>query len=163
MKNILIIVVGLIIVAAAGFGLTQLFDNDDAANDQAQQQSTGQGDGTATEPPTADPSKAGGEYLDIRKVAIADANNDEVFLFFHAPWCPQCRSVESGINSDGVPEGVTIIKVDYDTNQELRAKYGVTLQTTFVKVTKGGELIDKFVAYNDPQFSSVVRDFINKE
>src|SRR3990167_9582475 len=30
-------------------------------------------------------------------------------LFFHAPWCPQCRALEKSIQAEGVPEGVTII------------------------------------------------------
>lgn len=167
MKNILIVVGGLIVIAGAGFGLTKYFGNENNS-DQRQQpasQDNAMGSDKSNTTPTEEANqttKNGGEYLEKATATIADASNDEIYLFFHAPWCPQCRSIESGIKSDGVPEGITIIKVDYDSNQDLRAKYGVTLQTTFVKVNKNSEFVSKFVAYNDPQFSAVLRDYIDK-
>lgn len=100
-----------------------------------------------------------GIYADYSDTAIANASGERV-LFFHAPWCSQCRSIESGIKDQGVPAGLTVIKVDYDGNQALRKKYGVTLQTTFVKVTNSGEFIDKYVAYDEPTFDAVKRNFL---
>lgn len=79
-----------------------------------------------------------------------------MLLFFHAPWCPQCRSVESDILAQGVPDGLTIIKVDYDSRQDLRQQYGVTLQTTFVEVDADGTELQKHVAYDDPRLDAVV-------
>lgn len=100
------------------------------------------------------PSKAG-NYVDYSDDTIAKTSGTKL-LFFHAPWCPQCRALDTDIKKSGVPDGVTIIKVDYDTNQQLRQKYGVTIQTTFVKVTDNGDLIEKFVAYDDPTLNAVV-------
>ena len=167
MKNIIIVFGGLIVIAGTGFALTQLLDNDESSTNQTSQTTNQQIDtqknNHADELP-ADTQESGdtGSYVEYSDSAIANAEGDS-YLFFHAPWCPQCRSIERGITSDGVPDGVTIIKVDYDSNQDLRSKYGVTLQTTFVKVDNDGNEVSKFVAYNDPQFSSVVRDYINKE
>jgi thiol-disulfide isomerase/thioredoxin len=98
---------------------------------------------------------ASGVYVDYSPTAIADAEG-RTLLFFHAPWCPQCRSVEADILSEGVPAGVTIIKVDYDTHQDLRQQYGVTLQTTFVEVDSSGAGLQTYIAYDDPHLQAVV-------
>jgi thiol-disulfide isomerase/thioredoxin len=109
-------------------------------------------DTPAPEPP---PSDTAGAYVEYSDDAIAQAEG-RVLLFFHAPWCPQCRSVESDILAQGVPDGVTIIKVDYDSRQDLRQQYGVTLQTTFVEVDAEGTELQKHVAYDDPHLDAVI-------
>lgn len=101
-----------------------------------------------------------GIYTGYTKDALAAATGTKV-LFFHAPWCPQCRELEDTINRNGVPSGVTVFKVDYDSNQGLRQKYGVTMQTTFVKVDSAGNKIKSYVAYQEPQFSSVEKNLLN--
>jgi thiol-disulfide isomerase/thioredoxin len=102
-----------------------------------------------------------GQYIDYSEEALANAKGERV-LFFHASWCPQCRSIENGIlkQPNPIPSGITIIKVDYDTNQKLRQKYGVTLQTTFVKIDGSGNLVDKYVAYDEPTFEAVKKNFL---
>jgi thiol-disulfide isomerase/thioredoxin len=103
-----------------------------------------------------------GQYTEYDKAKLASSEGEN-YLFFHAPWCPQCRAIENSINAGGhIPDNVTIYKVDYDSNQELRKQYGVTLQTTFVKVDNQGSFIDKYVAYDEPTIDSVVENFINK-
>lgn len=107
-----------------------------------------------TPEPTAAPQIAAG-YVEYSDDAIAQAEG-RVLLFFHAAWCPQCRSIEDDILEDGVPEGLTIIKVDFDSRQDLRQQYGVTLQTTFVEVDAEGTELQKHVAYDDPSLDAVV-------
>ena len=72
-----------------------------------------------------DPSK----YADSKKV-----------YFFHASWCPICQGIDKEINADmsKIPAGVTVIKTDFDSSTELRQKYGVTTQYTFVQVDNSG-------------------------
>ena len=106
-------------------------------------------------PEASAPSDTVGVYVDYSDDAIAQAQG-RVLLFFHAPWCPQCRSVENDILAEGVPAGVTIIKVDYDSRQDLRQQYGVTLQTTFVEVDDAGAELQKHVAYDDPHLDAVI-------
>ena len=101
-----------------------------------------------------------GVYTEYSESAVLSTAGIKL-LFFHAPWCPQCRAMEASIQQGGVPDGVTIFKVDYDTNQGLRQKYGVTLQTTFVKVDDKGDKLASYVAYEEPQFSSVERELLN--
>ncbi len=95
------------------------------------------------------------KYSAYKDTDVANDKNTKL-LFFHAPWCPQCRALDADIakNISTVP-GVSIYKVDYDTNQALRKKYGVTLQTTVVRIDDSGKLIEKYVAYNEPTFANV--------
>lgn len=79
-----------------------------------------------------------GRYVDYSAERIAANGYDRTLLFFHAPWCPECRAYEQAIESGTVPEGVQILKVDYDSNTELRKQYGVTIQTTFVRIDENG-------------------------
>jgi thiol-disulfide isomerase/thioredoxin len=95
-----------------------------------------------------------GQYLDYSPELVASTPGDKL-LFFHASWCSQCVALEEDIEASGVPDGVTVFKVDYDSNQDLRQKYGVTIQTTMVKVDDDGEKIESYVAYEDPTFDSV--------
>jgi len=106
-----------------------------------------------------DLSDAAGGYVDYSEATLASAQGERI-LFFHASWCSQCRSIEKGILAGPIPDGITIVKVDYDSNQNLRKKYGVTLQTTFVKIDQNGNLVDKYVAYDEPTFDAVKRNFL---
>lgn len=95
-----------------------------------------------------------GVYTDYTPEKLAQATGQKV-LFFHASWCPQCRSIDKGITADAIPKDTTIFKVDYDTNQDLRKKYGVTLQTTFVVIDDNQNLVKKHVGYDEPTFEAV--------
>ena len=107
--------------------------------------------------PLASPTKAvSGAYTDYRENIIATTSGEKI-LFFHAPWCPQCRSLEHSIKAGTIPANLTIIKVDYDSNQALRQKYGVTIQTTLVKVDDAGKLIKKYVAYDSPTLDTLIK------
>ena len=99
-----------------------------------------------------------GVYIDYSEAALADAKGARL-LFFHAPWCPQCRELDASIRSSTLPDDLTILKVDYDTNQSLRQKYGVTLQTTVVQVDGAGKKVKSFVAYDSPTFDAVKAAF----
>lgn len=103
-------------------------------------------------PPT---SSNPGVYLDYSEKELANRSDTTRLLSFHAPWCPQCRALDEDIKSNTVPTGVTIFKVDYDSNQDLRKKYGVTIQTTIVRIDQNGNLVEKYIAYDEPTLSSV--------
>lgn len=110
---------------------------------------------TSTTPSPA----AAGVYADYSAEKVA-ATSGTKLLFFYAPWCPQCRQIDDDIKSNGLPDGVTVFKVDYDSNQALRQKYGVTIQTTFVKIDDNGEKIASYVSYQEPKFSAVERELL---
>ena len=102
--------------------------------------------GVMMEGPTSMESgdKNKGTYEIYTPEKLAQATNGDVVLFFHASWCPTCRAAEASINETGVPDGLTILKLDYDRELELRQKYGVTVQHTFVQVDENGDLIKKW-------------------
>lgn len=161
-KTIAVVAFVLLIAGAGVFAAVRATDDDETAG-FPEPGSTAEG----LPQPSGEPTQPGGEarvagsYVDYRNGIIQESQGQRV-LFFHAPWCPQCRSVEKGINADGVPDGFTVIKVDYDSNQALRKKYGIKIQTSFIKVDENGNAIgEPFVAYEDPEFSSVVRNYLN--
>jgi thiol-disulfide isomerase/thioredoxin len=87
-----------------------------------------------------------GSYEAYSADKIARAETGDVVLFFHASWCPSCRGLNSSIESNlkSIPEGVTILKTNYDKETELKKKYGVTYQHTLVQVDKDGNMIKKW-------------------
>jgi len=89
---------------------------------------------------------ASGSYEAYTTDKLARAETGDVVLFFSASWCPSCRGLNADIekNRDTIPEGVTILKVDYDKELELRKKYEVTYQHTLVQVDANGMLITKW-------------------
>ncbi|MEI8223811.1 MAG: thioredoxin family protein [bacterium] len=99
-----------------------------------------------------------GSYEAYSPEKIARAEKGDVVLFFHASWCPSCRSLNSDIekNISSIPEGVSILKVDYDKETELKKKYGVTYQHTLVQVDKDGNLIKKWSG--SPKLANLVSE-----
>ena len=87
-----------------------------------------------------------GSYEAYSADKITRAETGKVVLFFHASWCPSCRGLNASIESNlkSIPEGVTILKTDYDKETELKKKYGVTYQHTLVQVDKDGNMIKKW-------------------
>jgi thiol-disulfide isomerase/thioredoxin len=154
-KKLLAIMASIIVVVGAGFAFLLSQDKPTAKtaerSDQIKQASP------AT-PSTKSESKANGAYIDYTKDTLATTKGTKI-LFFHAAWCPQCRKLEADIKSGSIPAGVTIFKVDYDTNQALRQEYGVTIQTTLVRLDDGGAF-EKYVAYDDPTLDAVVQGLL---
>ncbi len=69
-------------------------------------------------------------------------------LFFHADWCPSCRSLDSALSSEDIPAGTTVLKVDYDASSDLKKQYGVVTQHTLVQVDADGNEVKKWVGGN---------------
>ena len=154
-----IILVVIIILLLIGGGLVYLLlsnssqkDGREASTSQKEQPQPPQ---SAEQTPTPNP----GGYIDYSKDALASTSGTKL-LFFHAPWCSQCRDLEKRIKNSDLPEDLTIFKIDYDSNQELRQKYGVTLQTTFVKVDDTCNKITSYVAYEEPNFTAVKQNLL---
>lgn len=74
--------------------------------------------------------------------AVLQDGNVKV-LFFHAAWCPECKRHDGVLQSWLPSEEFTrsVYKVDYDTAKELKAKFGVVYQHTFVVVDGQGNKI----------------------
>lgn len=87
-----------------------------------------------------------GSYEAYSADKLERAGTGDVILFFHASWCPSCRGLNADIekNQSAIPSGVSLLKVDYDTESELKKKYGVTYQHTLVQVDANGTMIKKW-------------------
>lgn len=95
------------------------------------------------------------ESYSAEKIAMASTTH-HVVLFFRASWCPTCKAVDADIkvNLKAIPENLTILDVNYDDSTELKKKYGVTYQHTFVQVDARGNLIQKWSG--SPTLNSLV-------
>ncbi len=99
-----------------------------------------------------------GSYEAYAPEKIARADKGDVVLFFHASWCPSCRGLNADIEKhlETIPAQLSILKVDYDTETELKKKFGVTHQHTLVQVDKDGNLIKKWSG--SPALSALISE-----
>jgi len=97
------------------------------------------------------------ESYDTSKIAMASTTHD-VVLFFRASWCPTCIALDKDIkaNLKNIPASLTILDVNYDNSTELKKKYEVTYQHTFVQVDSQGNLIKKWSC--SPTLASLVAE-----
>ncbi len=89
---------------------------------------------------------------------IEKPQTEKVVLFFRAGWCPTCRALHADIqaNLKNIPSDLTILDVDYDNSTQMKQKYGVTYQHTFVQVDKDGNLIKKWSG--SPTLAALVKE-----
>lgn len=82
-------------------------------------------------------------YSDAAFTATADKKR---VLFFHASWCPTCRPADAEFRQrfSEIPEDVVLFKTDYDTSTELKNKYNVTYQHTYVQVDAEGNQVTQW-------------------
>lgn len=159
MKKTWVIIGGIVLVIAAAMTYLLLTSNKVSSPkdaDQASDMPAQIGEQAPSPQQTETPIAAQpGAYVDYDAESFAKTTGRRV-LFFHAPWCPQCRELEQSIKEGKIPAEVTIFKVDYDTNYDLRTKYGVTMQTTLVEVGTNGDKVNEYVAYHSPTLQAVV-------
>lgn len=100
---------------------------------------------TVKETPVKTAEKTG--YIDYDDSLVG--LSDKTVLFFHAAWCPTCIAADKNIKSTlSEVDNFLLLKTDYDSNIELRKKYGVTTQHTFVRINKEWKLIKKWSGSN---------------
>lgn len=152
-KNTGIIIGIIVLVIIVGGVFASMKSNDDAMIAKEQMEQKVMSDKKMAE---ENVTMKAGSYEAYALEKLARAETGDVILFFHASWCPSCRSLNSDIenNMSTIPEGVSILKVDYDKETELKKKYGVTYQHTLVQVDKDGNLIKKWSG--SPKFSNLL-------
>ena len=74
--------------------------------------------------------------------------DSKVVLFFNAKWCPDCRAINEALTSDPgkIPAKTTVVSVDYDQHADLRQRYGVTMQHTFVQINSSGDKVRQWAS-----------------
>ena len=70
---------------------------------------------------------------------------DNTVIFFAASWCPSCVTADTNLAASDIPSWVTVLKADYDSALELRQKYSIASQHTFVSVDAEGNQLRKWV------------------
>lgn len=96
----------------------------------------------ATPSDVASSSASGPSYASYANHVLADGRTK--VLFFHAPWCPFCVKSDANLHALYGTQAPTIstYKVDFDSATELRQRYGVVVQDTFVVIDGDGGKID---------------------
>jgi thiol-disulfide isomerase/thioredoxin len=100
--------------------------------------------GETTAAKTGDAMMVKGSFSSYDSAKLVNAEKGKVVLFFSAAWCPTCQEANKNLNASSAPEGLTLLKLDYDNSNDLKKKYGVTYQHTYVQVDKDGNLIKKW-------------------
>jgi thiol-disulfide isomerase/thioredoxin len=67
-------------------------------------------------------------------LAAAQKADKPVALQFHADWCPTCRAQDKVLQALKAEPGldVTVFKVNYDTEKDLKRQYKIQTQSTVV-------------------------------
>ena len=75
--------------------------------------------------------------------AMKDAKMKDltVVYFFAATWCPDCQATYQDLKANFamLPMNFKVVFVNYDKSVELKKKYGITAQHTFLTVGPNGE------------------------
>jgi len=137
----------LVAVVAIVFGV-YVFNSQPAASPSQNvvDDSTSQSDSVSAD--SADQEVAAqGRYVAYEADLVGDERYDQTMLFFYAPWCPECKAFDGELSNSEIPDGIQVLRVDYDSAGDLRKKYGVTTQTTFVRVDADGAKQALWVGY----------------
>ena len=112
-------------------------------------------DGMKKDSMEKDSMNKGGEFVTYEQyMEHSDAamhHDGRTVLFFDASWCPDCQKLKNALSSehDVIPADVTVVDVDYDSHNDLRKQYGVTMQHTFVEVDAQGNKVSSW-SITDP-------------
>lgn len=84
------------------------------------------------------------------------ADNQKILLGFHADWCHVCKANEPIIVSGLENSDVVAFRINYDTAQDLKSQYGVTLQSTYIFLEGEKEVERKTGVLNETSFSELI-------
>lgn len=99
-------------------------------------------------------------YYQYSPTSLESAKNEgKVVLYFWAPWCSSCTSLDIELQDEkaSIPEGVTVLRINYDTAAELKTKYGVVTQHTFVQVDQSGNALATWVGGDIENFAKFLK------
>jgi len=150
--KVVIAVIGVVVIIAAGFWFFGPEDGDqtEVGQTEVQEEVVNDEELTGGEEAVSEVDLTAGFYGDYREDRLTMAEDGRVVLFFRASWCPSCRALDQDIqaNLDQIPEDLTILTLDYDTEIDLRRQYGVTIQHTLVQVDAEGNKVQKWSGGN---------------
>ncbi len=85
-------------------------------------------------------------YIDFQDGAVG--NGEKSLLFFYAKWDPFSNANDATLQAlyQQQPLPIRIYKVDYDTQTDLKNRYGITQSNTFVLINANGDPL-KIISY----------------
>ena len=121
--------------------MAQLIYNLSGENDQPQEQTSGD---------------TAGSYVMYQEGMIG--NGEPAILFFHAGWCPKCKTHDELLTKlySENDYKISVLKVDYDSASDLKTQYGVLQQHTYVVVDGYGEKIDSAAYPTDDELEGML-------
>jgi thiol-disulfide isomerase/thioredoxin len=156
-KYLPVILVAILIISALGIWFFVFNDNDKKQNSETSQVNNNSQTEQNVAPTTSNTTEAEtsakkGSYITYEEYQNNKntSSSDKVVYFFNAKWCPTCKVLNENLtkNQGNIPNGVTIVSVDYDTYADLKKQYGVTYQHTLVQVDSNGNQIKKWSGGN---------------
>lgn len=138
------VLAGLAVAAVVSLSACSAATDDTSA--PASEATTATSTTASTSSATSSEGQSAGAYVTYDQYQdAADMYADSsVVLFFNAAWCPDCQKANESFSSETIPDGLVIVSVDYDTSTDLKQRYGVTQQHTFVQVDSSGEQVAKW-------------------
>jgi len=102
-------------------------------------------------------SLTNGKYMWFSEESFNRHSDKNRVLFFHAAWCPTCRKAQKELIEEfsTIPSDAVVFKIDYDNNPDLKNKYGITRQHTFVIVDSSGKVL---ITWNGGDTEKVVEE-----
>lgn len=147
-KSWMLVVAGLVVAAGILFAFSGSDERSNGLNSVT----------TSNLESQTDSSVPRGAYQPYSQSTISSLPTDQkIILFFHASWCPTCKTLDKDINANlgAIPENTTILKVNYDQETALKQKYSVRLQHTLVQIDNSGAQIAQW--NGSPTLQDVLR------
>ncbi len=157
-KFTLIAVISSLLLSACNSTSTEPVETGDEANESAEQIAKEKAESTeAKKTPTTQETSTTTELTETQSPQYIPYSADiykeilgkkPLALFFHATWCSTCKKMNKNITDalSTFPNNTIILKVDYDSETELKKTYGITSQSTIVIVDKNGKALKTLVA-----------------
>jgi thiol-disulfide isomerase/thioredoxin len=85
-------------------------------------------------------------------------NGKTSVIFFHAAWCSFCKKNDQRLQefyTSSTPD-ISTYRVDYDTAEDLKKRYGVVQQDTFVKIDGEGNKVTEISFPKEEQLLSLI-------
>lgn len=88
-------------------------------------------------------------YIDYSSANLSAAQEKgHAVLFFAATiWCETCSALDQEISERirDIPSDLTILKVDFDRNTELKNRYSVAYQHTLILLDQEGKILHRWI------------------
>lgn len=107
---------------------------------------------TATNAKTPD-----GTYRNYSQPAFDNTRMYKRVLFFYSSDCEPCGRLEADIKANGLPKGVAVLKVDFDSSAHLRERYDVAGQGMFVRISTTGTKLKSITPAAQQNLSGILK------